>query len=221
VNLLRTYRFELYLLTFSLLLFGSLFVPAPIFSTLLQPILILIHIATGFILISIRDKTRTLYGILFVLVLALECNVLLQFIDTIQDVRTLRFGLLSLYFTVVTVEMILQVWQADMVHKNVIFGLMGGYVSLGLVAFFLILWIYRSDPGSYSGLQNVSEEALSDHLLYHAYITLMTIGYGDIVPVKPLAQKAAVLIGLLGQFYLVILTAVVVGKYIGGEQKIH
>jgi hypothetical protein len=49
----------------------------------------------------------------------------------------------------------------------------------------------------------------------------MTIGYGDIVPVKPLAQKAAVLIGLLGQFYLVILTAVVVGKYIGGEQKIH
>jgi len=43
---------------------------------------------------------------------------------------------------------------------------------------------------------------------------MLTIGYGDIVPVTPIAQKAAVLIGLVGQFYTVIVTAVVVEKYI-------
>ena len=50
--------------------------------------------------------------------------------------------------------------------------------------------------------------------MYFAYITLMTIGYGDILPITDLAQKASMFIGLIGQFYLVILTAIVVGKYI-------
>jgi len=57
--------------------------------------------------------------------------------------------------------------------------------------------------------------------MYYTYITLMTIGYGDISPATPLAKKAAVFIGLWGQFYLVIITAVVVGKYIGGQQQRH
>jgi hypothetical protein len=33
------------------------------------------------------------------------------------------------------------------------------------------------------------------------------------------AQKASMLIGLMGQFYLVIITAVVVGKYISQQNK--
>ena len=53
-----------------------------------------------------------------------------------------------------------------------------------------------------------------DSIMYYSYITLMTIGYGDIVPATPLAQKATILTGLMGQFYLVIVTAIVVGKYI-------
>ena len=42
----------------------------------------------------------------------------------------------------------------------------------------------------------------------------MTIGYGEITPVTLLAQKATILIGLLGQFYLVIITAIIVGKFL-------
>lgn len=59
----------------------------------------------------------------------------------------------------------------------------------------------------------------SEALLYYAYITLMTIGYGDMAPLKPIAQKAAMLIGLAGQFYLVIITAVVVGKHIAAQRN--
>ena len=118
-------------------------------------------------------------------------------------------------------EIILQVWRAREVNKNVIFGVMGGYVSLGLIAFFLLMGIYIAEPDAFRGLEGLQGKGLSEHLLYYAYITLMTIGYGDIVPVRPLGQKAAVLIGLSGQFYLVIITAVVVGKYIGGQRPDH
>ncbi|NAS32027.1 hypothetical protein GTQ40_13660 [Flavobacteriaceae bacterium R38] len=58
-----------------------------------------------------------------------------------------------------------------------------------------------------------------DSLIYYSYITLLTIGYGEIVPVTPVAQKAAILVGLIGQFYIVIITAVVVEKYIKHSKK--
>jgi hypothetical protein len=47
----------------------------------------------------------------------------------------------------------------------------------------------------------------------------MTIGYGEILPATATAQKAAILVGLMGQFYLVIITAVVVGKYMKYANK--
>lgn len=96
---------------------------------------------------------------------------------------------------------------------------MAGYISLGLLAFFLCLSIEVMHPNSFSGLvYDISANAdLLDQLMYFSYITLMSIGYGDILPITATAQKATVFIGLIGQFYLVVLTAIVVGKYINQD----
>ena len=63
-------------------------------------------------------------------------------------------------------------------------------------------------------LTSTNPEAITEELMYFSYITLTTIGYGDILPITPMARKAAILIGLIGQMYLVVITAIVVGKYI-------
>ncbi len=219
VKKLRKYRFELYLITFCLLLFGSLLFPAEVFITYIDPILIVLNILAGFVLISSRKKTRRMYAVLFVFLMVFELVRFSQAASENIDYQVIRFVLLSFFYSIVTFEIIIQVWKAREVTKNVIFGVMGGYVSLGLIGFFLLLGIHMAEPDSFRGLQGIQGEGLIENLLYYAYITLMTIGYGDIVPVNPLAQKAAVLIGLLGQFYLVIITATVVGKYIGGQQQ--
>ena len=215
---LRKYRFEIYLVTFCLFLFGSLFFPADIFQSYIDPLLILLNMISGFVLITMRRKTRRIYGLFFVLMLIFELVRISRPMGGYIDYQIIRLSLLSLFYTVVTIEIILQVMKAREVNKNVIFGVMGGYISLGLIAFFLLLGIHFAEPDSFRGLEGMQGESLFENLLYYAYITLMTIGYGDISPVKPLAQKAAVLIGLLGQFYLVIITAGVVGKYIGGQR---
>jgi voltage-gated potassium channel Kch len=54
--------------------------------------------------------------------------------------------------------------------------------------------------------------ALSE-LLYFSFSTLTTIGFGDIVPVTRLGQVAAVLEGIIGQLFLAILIAKLVGVY--------
>ncbi|MEL6305964.1 MAG: potassium channel family protein, partial [Bacteroidota bacterium] len=86
--------------------------------------------------------------------------------------------------------------------------------------FFICLSIELAYPGSFQGsLIDIQSETgrVAEQMLYYSFITLMTIGYGDILPATDLSQKAAILIGLMGQFYLVIFTAVIVGKFI--QQK--
>jgi uncharacterized membrane protein len=52
----------------------------------------------------------------------------------------------------------------------------------------------------------------SDYL-YFAFITLCTVGYGDVTAVSHLIRSVAILIGLAGPLYMTILIAMLVGKF--------
>ena len=157
--------------------------------------------------------------LLLIAVIALGIDV--SETDHLKTINNIKLVSLFLFYVLLATELIQQVWSAKKVGKNVIFGLISGYLSIGLIGFFICLSIELYHPGAFLGLNysNVNPVLISEDLIYYSYITLMTIGYGEIVPVVPLAKKAAVLIGLLGQFYLVILTAVIVGKYINQRNK--
>ena len=215
------FRFEFFFVSILSILFGSLVVPGKIFEETLMPILLLINLAAGVVLISKHRKLMTVYILLFIFSIFFTGR---DFMVKPEQADLFEFGRMAVYFVfycIVTVEIISQIWKAKYVSKNVIFGLMNGYIALGLVAFFMFLCIEMANPGSFHGafLQEGNFLDRSDSLLYYAFITLMTVGYGDIVPVTVVAQKAAILTGLCGQFYLVIITAVVVEKYIRHRVK--
>lgn len=54
-------------------------------------------------------------------------------------------------------------------------------------------------------------------LFFFSYITLLTTGYGDIVPLAPVAQTLAMLEGIAGQFYLVFFMARLVGLHVASN----
>ncbi|MBW1296050.1 ion channel [Aquimarina litoralis] len=212
---LYKHRFEIFLTTQLAILFGSLFFPAEFFEYRLLPLLYLASIISGVLLISKKRKVMWFFIGLFV-VAAIVFGF--DMISRSQNTENLLIRL-SIYFVfhiIVTWNIILQVWKAKRVNKNVIIGLMSGYISLGFLAFFLFMTIEITNPGAFTGvlLETENMALRADGLLYYAYITLLTIGYGEIVPAIPIAQKAAILVGLVGQFYMVIITAVVVEKYI-------
>jgi hypothetical protein len=59
-------------------------------------------------------------------------------------------------------------------------------------------------PGAFAG---VVEGRDSNPWTYYSFVTLTTMGYGDIMPIHPLARALAVLEALTGQLYLAILLA--------------
>jgi voltage-gated potassium channel len=50
-------------------------------------------------------------------------------------------------------------------------------------------------------------------MMYFSFVTLLTIGFGDITPLKDVAQTAVVIEGIIGQFYVAILVARIVSVY--------
>lgn len=208
---LYSYRFELYLSTQLIILFGALFIPSDWFDNFILPFLLLLNLSFGLLLVSKKKTITRLLLVLLVLTTGLE---IFEFIDYGNRINNIKLGSYFIFYGVVTLEIVRQVWRAKVVGKNVILGLISGYISLGLLSFFLCLTIELLNPGSFSGIEAISDANKSEHLMYFAYITLMTIGYGDILPITAIAQKASIFIGLIGQFYLVILTAIVVGKFI-------
>ena len=208
---LYPYRFEIFLFSQIAILFGSLIVPSILFESVLSPILFLVNLIAGIILISEKKKLMWFLVILLLISTFIFGSNLFEN----RNEKLLNFVKMASYFlfyVIVAFEIIKQVWKAKVVNRNVIFGLISGYITLGLLGFFICISIEMAHPNSFNGL--LSEISLTENLMYYSYITLLTIGYGDILPITPLAQKAAILIGLVGQIYLVVVTAIVVGKYI-------
>ncbi|MFC5045490.1 ion channel [Aquimarina hainanensis] len=217
---LYKYRFENFFFSQIAILFGSLVVPAVFFELVLSPILFLINLSAGIILISKRKKTMWFFLILLIVTgLVFGFNMIKN--QNSQTINFVRLGAYFLFYIVVTIEMIKQVWNAAVISKNVILGLISGYISLGLIGFFICLSIEMVIPGSFNDniAGEIATKTLTEKMMYYSYITLLTIGYGDIVPLTELARKAAILIGLMGQMYLVVITAIVMGKYVNQISK--
>lgn len=214
---LNEYRFSIYLFTQFLILFGSLFIPYELYDTYISPILLVVNLIAGLFIIPLRSHFRKVF---YLSVAILVCEFVLELMGY-MPFKTgiyLRFFSYFIVYVGITYHLIQQIWRAKEVDTAMIMGLISGYISLGLIGFFMLSTVYMVEPESFKGIHNaIDSETQSpmSKLLYFSFITLLTIGYGDIAPTMPISQKASMVIGLMGQLYLVIITSITVGKYIG------
>jgi len=122
-----------------------------------------------------------------------------------------------LFFLVIVVSLIRQIAGARKVSAGVILGSFTGYLLLGLVFSIFIIFILQNDPGAFSSPPRQaaeSEEIIGTSIpVYFSFVTFATLGYGDIVPLKPYTRSLATLMAVLGQFYIAIIVALLVGKF--------
>jgi hypothetical protein len=105
--------------------------------------------------------------------------------------------------------------------RKVDLGIVLGSVCVYLLA--ALLWgtayglIERLHPGSFAMPGRGAGGTMGDALQYFSFVTITTLGYGDIQPVTPLARLVSVLEAVVGQLYLVVLVARLVGLYTAAE----
>lgn len=213
LHFLYVQRVEIFLVSQLLLLFGSLVLPGQTLNTGVLALFYSLNIATGLI---VTLKSRVAFSIVVALLLSSLC--LLAVNAAPIPLTSPLIPHLAIYFAfhiMVAIVLIDQMLVTTGNTYRVVLGVLSGYISIGMVAFFLFTLIEHVAPGSFKGLppETADPRLREEALMYVAFVTLMTIGYGDIVPLTPIARKAAVLVGLAGQFYVVVLTAIIVGKF--------
>ncbi len=100
-----------------------------------------------------------------------------------------------------------------------VFGAICGYLLLGMAWGVLYSMLDTIWPGSFAMGDRLREQVRTEdsHMnlfTYYSFITLTTVGYGDVTPITPLARTCAWLEALTGQFYLAVLVAGLVGALI-------
>jgi hypothetical protein len=97
-----------------------------------------------------------------------------------------------------------------------LFGVICGYLLLGMAWGVLYSMLDTMGPGSFQVAARLAEQVQADHsrihlFTYYSFITLTTVGYGDITPLSTPARTCSWLEALTGQFYLAVLVAGLVG----------
>jgi hypothetical protein len=97
-----------------------------------------------------------------------------------------------------------------------VFGAICGYMLLGMAWGVLYAMMDALWHGSFAVASQLEQQAKSDDsriqlFTYYSFITLATVGYGDVTPVTPAARTCAWLEAVTGQFYIAVLVAGLVG----------
>ena len=123
----------------------------------------------------------------------------------------LHLVILIVFYIWVTWLVIGQVLFSGPVDINKIVGAICVYLLLGLIWALCYLLIAQLVPGAYNGLEQAPWHENFSAVAYYSYVTLTTLGYGDISPVVPIARFFVYMEAITGVFYMAILVASLVG----------
>jgi voltage-gated potassium channel len=222
---LQRHRFHILLGTLVLLLVSGPVVHLlhPISHPLLARIAVVVAF-TAVLLSAVLAVSQTRLTGTIAITLAVP-TVLLQCLTVIVpwhgiEVAVHVFGILTLaYIAIVILGHLFSV-------KHITFDMISASLCVYLVLGVLWADIYSLtellEPGSFHF--NLAEDKASGQMrfgaektilpIYFSYVTLTTLGYGDIVPVSPAARMFAIVEAVVGQLYLAVLVARLVGLHI-------
>ncbi len=115
-------------------------------------------------------------------------------------------------------------FETDRVSPDMLYAALCLYLLIGLTWVFIYHVIETGHPGSFTlAIENGSFAVNSRNLLgqfsYYSYVTLSTLGYGDITPVTRMARSWSALEAIVGQLYLAVVLARVVALYTVSRNK--
>ncbi len=131
--------------------------------------------------------------------------------DTPYDHKVLAFisiVLVIIFFLYVGFKLVQQVGKIGEITLNTVMAAITGYVLIGIIGGELVRLVQLIEPGAF----NIPSSADSYTYLYFSFVTITTLGYGDIAPQAPAGQSLVVILAIAGQMYLTIVIAMIVGK---------
>ncbi len=201
------------LIALSVLIFLMPVIPLDI--PLLSRILLGLVVVSG---LFAADFSSSMFRILLSFAtVVIGVTVLGLFLSESDSLAYLTFSLNTIFFVLITIALITHVAGSTNVSSSTLLCAVNSYLLIGLSLSMLFIIVDLTVPDSFNLAGD--EANIFSTFLYYGFVTLTTLGYGDILPLTPLARSLATFTALFGQLYLVIIMAFLIGKYLNAKNQ--
>lgn len=122
-------------------------------------------------------------------------------------------ALLLIFFVFVTVNMLRYVLAVGQVTADKLAASLCVYLLFGMLWTQVYIQLELFEPGSLRTAIGDGQITTSRELMFFSYVTLTTLGYGDITPVSAVARSFALIEAAVGVLYVAVLVARLVSLY--------
>ncbi len=182
-------------------------------SRLMTQLVLVFVFITGPLAVARTQLTLAITGLFAVVVFLLGIGSVLGRTDWVTALSALvGFAFFAFLAWLVTRELLFDVSE---VTAETLWAAVNVYVLIGLSFAFLYSVLSLENPDAFVG--KFMSEPLRDQMLgfvYFSFVTLTTLGYGDITPNNTLVGTLTYLEALIGQLYVAIMIARLVGLYV-------
>jgi len=187
-------------------------IAAPFFSPVLRPGLFLNISFTAVLATAVFSVSNQKNNLLMIIIITVPCLVLVwielaapneEFL-IVETILKLLFHLIMLFF------IIGYIFRTRHVSRDTISAALIGYILLALVWTNLYLLLELLSPNSFN-IEHAEIIANPAVFIYFSFVTMTTLGYGDVTPITSQAGNLAILEALIGQMYMAVLIARLVG----------
>lgn len=194
------------------------FLLTPVFIAIVVPIPSLV-VAVNFSLVIVvavlLAEKRKMKIAMVILAIASLASIWFEYISGHSGhAIVFRFTATLILYLLVAYYVILKFCNLKEISLDMIAGAAAGFVLIGLIGGVLFEILEYSQPGSL----NLDTVISGYSYYYFSFISLTSVGYGDIVPLTEAARSLTVFLSLVGQFYLAVGIAVFVGKFLNHKQ---
>jgi len=166
------------------------------------------------LIMAIRKIERIITGTMGILTLLLVWLEFLQPSDS--NISLLRMYAMLGLFILLAIILIRNFIDAEEVSPRMIFGAVSGFLLIGFVGGVLFEILNYVQEGAVF----IESASSGFDIYYYSFISMITVGYGDIVPVTGAAKSLTIILSLCGQLYMTIGIATFVGKHMSSLNKI-
>jgi len=123
----------------------------------------------------------------------------------------------GLFYIFLIIVILKYIFKEKVITGDMIIGAICAYLLLGMMWASMFSIIEILQPGSFNLPEGMDSEL--SNFSYFSFVTLTTLGYGDITPLTATSRSLSLLEAVTGQLYIAILIARLVGIHIAQSMK--
>lgn len=121
----------------------------------------------------------------------------------------------ALYFSFAFIEILKKIFSSQSNNFNIVVGSVSAYILIGFIFGLAFIVIDTLTSNSFF----FSNGAKENDLMYFSFVTLTTLGFGDISPLTPLTKTLTIMEAIFGQIYLIVVISRIIGMQTTSQVK--